>query len=189
MNTFDTSINQALITLKSGGIIVYPTDTVWGIGCDATNATSVERIYNIKQRSHKKSMIILMSSEDMLRLYVERPSELLLSEMKLSKAPTTAIFERATHLPSNLINENGTIAIRIASDSFCRKLIEQLGRPIVSTSANVSGKPTPSLYHEIDDSILSKADYVVEYAREFLEMKNPSQIIRLNEHGELERIR
>ncbi|MCO6496719.1 MAG: threonylcarbamoyl-AMP synthase [Chitinophagaceae bacterium] len=189
MNSYKTTISKAVETLKKGGIIVYPTDTVWGIGCDATNSEAIKRIYEIKRRSRSKSMIILVNSEKMIHQYVENPAHILLEEMTSSDTPTTAIFPKAIGLPDNLINADGSIAIRITSDLFCKELITQLGKPVVSTSANISNHAAPGIFSEIEDDILAKADYVSEYRREVTEKKNPSRIIRLNAQDKPERIR
>lgn len=189
MSEFKYTLAEAVAVLKTGGVILYPTDTVWGIGCDSTNEQAVSRIYEIKKRNQAKSLILLVADESMISDYAEHPSPLLLTEMKNAQSPTTAIFSHAINLPANLINQDGTIAIRIASDDFCTDLIRNLGKPVVSTSANISGNATPHFYFEIEKEIINGVDYVVDYRRDDSTKKDPSRIIRLNEHNELERIR
>ena len=189
MNDFSEDINQCLVTLKNGGIILYPTDTIWGIGCDATNESAISRVFEIKKRSLSKSLIILVDSLSMINEYIESPSKTLADYLSNAKTPTTAIFEKAKNLPGNLINADGSIAIRIASDNFCKKLISKFGSPIVSTSANISNKVSPKTFSEIDPEIIQLMDYTVVYRQKDHSIKNPSHIIRLNNQNEVERIR
>lgn len=189
MKKFEEDIEQSLAVLKNGGIILYPTDTIWGLGCDATNAEAVEKIYLIKKRAASKSMIILAADISMIRDYVANPSEQLLAIIERATEPTTVIFSNAKNLPANLVNEDGSIAIRKPADAFCNKLISAFKKPIVSTSANLSGTPPPQNFSEINDLIIQQADYVVHHRRDDQTKKNPSHIVRLNEQNEVERIR
>lgn len=175
--------------LSNGGVILYPTDTVWGLGCDATNEKAISRIYKIKQRSPNKSMIILVDAHEMIGRYVHQPSTTLINIMRAAERPTTAIFDNAINLPSHLVNEDMSIAIRIASDEFCKAIIRHLKKPIVSTSANISNKPSPANFSEINPILMQKVDYTVHYRRDDQTQKTPSSIIRINVAGELERLR
>jgi L-threonylcarbamoyladenylate synthase len=183
------SIEQSLKILEHGGIILYPTDTIWGIGCDATNATAIQKIYQLKKREEKKSMIILVDSEKMIEEYVSHPSEKLLSFLSQQKKPTTAIFNKAINLPEIIINQDRTIAIRITTDEFCRSLIQQLKKPIISTSANISGEPYPQSFSEVSEQIKKGVDYIVQHRQDDRSPAKPSSIIRLNENNEIEFIR
>lgn len=175
--------------LRGGGVILYPTDTIWGLGCDATNANAIHRIFEIKKRSPSKSMIILVDGLTMIQTFVRNPSQILLDKMLRPTIPTTGIFRNAQHLPPNLVNADGSIGIRIASDDFCKQLIGKFGKPIVSTSANISNKPSPSNFSEIDSELIQQVDYTVHYRRDDDSKKSSSAIIRLNSKGEVERIR
>jgi L-threonylcarbamoyladenylate synthase len=189
MANFENDILNSLKTLHAEGIILYPTDTIWGIGCDATNSTAVHKIFELKKRPEKKSMIILVSDEKMIRKYVFNPSEKILALISNAEKPTTAIFKNAINLPSNLINADGSIAIRIVKDEFCRQLIQQLKKPLVSTSANISGEKFPQNFNEISEEIKNSVDYIVQHRRNDLSKKAPSSIIKLNEENEIEILR
>jgi L-threonylcarbamoyladenylate synthase len=186
---FQIDIINSLKTLHSEGIILYPTDTIWGIGCDATNRTAVQKIFELKRRPEKKSMIILVSDKKMIREYVSDASEKILAFISNAENPTTAIFENAIHLPSNLINEDGSIAIRIAKDEFCIELIRQLKKPLVSTSANISGEKFPQNFKEVSGEIKNGVDYIVQHRQNDFSEKAPSSIIKLNEENEIQIIR
>ena len=189
-------LQEALRVLREGGIIVYPTDTVWGIGCDATNAEAVAKIYALKQREDSKSMLILLDSAAKLDYYVDVPeaAEMLLEETSPQPSPKgreydgeygeakplTIIYPNARHLAANLIAEDGSIGIRITNEPFSQALCAQLKRPIVSTSANISGHPTAHFFHEIEEAILNGADYVCRFRREDQTPHEPSSIIKLN---------
>ena len=188
--------------LRDGGIIVYPTDTVWGIGCDATNAEAVKKIYALKQREDSKSMLVLLDSAAKLDYYVDVPetASLLLEAtnndgMSATKSlndnaslndevkPLTIIYPNARHLAANLIAEDGSIGIRITNEAFSKALCERLHHPIVSTSANISGHPTAHFFHEIDKAVLDGADYVCLFRREDECPHEPSAIIKVNNDG------
>lgn len=186
---FAEEIQECLPVLSAGGVILYPTDTIWGIGCDALDEKAIGRIFTMKHRSPFKSMIILVDTPEMIRHYVKDPAPILLNAMEQAEQPTTAIFNNAIHLPSNLVNKDGSIAIRIASDDFCRALIGQFRKPIVSTSANISDRPSPANFSEIDPELIGLVDYAVRYRRDDDSKNAASQIIRLNEENEIERIR
>lgn len=154
-------LRKAHQVLQQGKTILYPTDTVWGIGCDATNFEAVSKIYQLKQRAESKSLIILVSSLSMLQKFVKIPSKVK-EIVKTATKPTTIIYQNPKGFPKNVIAKDATIAIRIVQDDFCRKLIKRFGKPIVSTSANVSGNFTPKSFKEIDAAILDSVDYIVD---------------------------
>jgi L-threonylcarbamoyladenylate synthase len=162
MSDYTNDIEKCLSTLKSGGTILYPTDTIWGIGCDATNAKAVAKIYAIKKRDEKKSMIILVAHENDIKNYAQEPDENIKKLIASTERPLTIIYPAAKNLASNLINEDGTIAIRVVKDAFCEYLIKSLGSPIVSTSANISGGDTAKHFGEISAEIKTNVDYIVE---------------------------
>ena len=189
MKTFSSDITACVAELQANGIILYPTDTIWGIGCDATKSGAIQKIFQLKKRSEKKSMIILVSDENMIRDYVLDPSEKILKFISSANRPTTAIFKNAINLPANLINEDGSIGIRIAKDEFCQQLIHQLTKPLVSTSANISGEKFPQNFQEVSDAIKNGVDYIVQHRRDDFSKSAPSSIIRLNEKNEIDFIR
>ncbi len=182
-------IDRCLEILEKGGTILYPTDTVWGIGCDATNPAAVESIYRIKKRMESKSMIILLDHEKRLPDYVVAVPELAWDLIKSVDTPLTIIYPKAKNLASNVIAEDGSIAIRIVNHEFCRKLIKAYGKPIVSTSANVSGDPPPKVFNNISAYIIKQVDYTVHLYQAELQQVKPSRIIKLNENGEFRIIR
>ena len=151
---FETEVEEALDVLKKGGVILYPTDTIWGIGCDATSEEAVMRIYQLKKREDSKSMIILMADEREVLQYVAAPDLAVFDFLEEQTRPTTIIFEGAIGLPSNLIAADGSIAIRIVKDPFCRHLIRRLRKPIVSTSANISGQASPASFADIPQQVI-----------------------------------
>jgi L-threonylcarbamoyladenylate synthase len=186
---FQNDIDNCLNILESGGIILYPTDTIWGIGCDATNASAVRQIFRLKNREEKKSMIILVDDQSMISQYVLNPSEKILSLISTSQKPTTAIFKNAINLPFNLINEDGSVAIRIVRDDFCNQLIEKMKKPLVSTSANISGEKFPQNFNEVSEQIKNGVDYIVQHRQNDFSKSTPSSIIKLNEQDEIDIIR
>ena len=185
---FKKEIDKAITILNEGGLILYPTDTVWGIGCDATNKDAIEKIFKLKKRSDKKTMICLVANQFMLEQYVEKVPEPAYDIIDLSERPVTIIYDNPRGVASNLIAEDNTLAIRVASDQFCQQLIRKFKRPIVSTSANIAGEPTPGSFSEISELILKGVDYVVN-----LEQKktntSPSTIIKLGNDGTVKIIR
>lgn len=189
MSGFENDIEVSVNKLNEGKIILYPTDTIWGIGCDATNGNAVKKIYALKKREEKKSLIILVANESMIRQYVANPSEKLLSRISATEKPTTAIFRNANNLPPQLVNEDGSIAMRIPKDEFCIQLVKQLQKPLVSTSANISGEKFPQNFDEVSDEIKKGVDFIVQHRQNDLSEKSPSSIIKLNEEGEIEVIR
>lgn len=180
---FETEVETALEVLRNGGIILYPTDTIWGLGCDATNAEAVKKIYSIKQREDTKSLIILMADEREILQYVAAPDLSVFDFIEKQTRPTTLIFENAVSLPENLIAQDGSIAIRLVGDEFCRHLIKRLRRPIVSTSANMSGHPSPQTFKNISEEIKSSVDHIVQWRQDDEAPAQPSQIIKWNSDG------
>lgn len=193
-------LQEALRVLRNGGIIVYPTDTVWGIGCDATNPDAVAKIYALKQREDSKSMLVLLDSPAKLNYYIadipDAAWQLLEAAENDGKddedgmmKPLTIIYPNARNLALNLIAEDGSIGIRITNEPFSKALCAQLKHPIVSTSANISGQPTPRFFHEIDGQILDKADYCCLFRRDDDTPHEPSSIIKINADGTFKIIR
>lgn len=189
MPNFNTDITNALTILQEDGIILYPTDTIWGIGCDATKIHAIKKVYQLKSREEKKSMIILLKQEKDIEKYVLHPSKKILDFLTKQQNPTTAIFQTAINLPRELINEDGSIAIRIVRDNFCQLLLKGLGRPLVSTSANISGEASPQNFSAISHKIKSGVDYIVQHRRGELKIFQPSSIIKLTDSDEIEKIR
>jgi L-threonylcarbamoyladenylate synthase len=186
---FDSEVQAALDVLRSGGNILYPTDTIWGLGCDATNEAAVDTIYKIKQREDSKSMIILIADEREITRYVAAPDPEVFDYIQQQQRPTTIIFPHAIGLAENLIAEDGSIAIRLVKDDFCRHLVRRLQKPIVSTSANISGQPPPSNFKSISTEIIRQADHVVKWRQEETTEFQPSRIIRWKGNGEFNIIR
>ena len=176
-------INQALQFIRNGGIILYPTDTIWGIGCDATNPEAIDRIYSIKKRVERKALISLVCNMKQLEGITE-----IIPEIDITSNPTTIIYPFAKGLSTNLISENGSAGVRIVKDNFCKQLIQKLGSPIASTSANISGEPAPTQFSEISDEIKNNVDYIVNL-RLKEKMSTPSAILLLNDDGSIKKIR
>lgn len=181
-------INKALQTLKEGGLILYPTDTVWGIGCDATNSEAVEKIFKLKQRNDSKALICLVADDRMLKKYVKKIPGVAFDIFDVSEDPITIIYDDAQNLAKNLIAEDNSIAIRIPNDDFCFQLLRRFNGAIVSTSANISGMPTPKSFKEISQEVLKGVDYVVNLHHEKICSK-PSSIIKLSNDGVVKIIR
>lgn len=182
-------ILQAVKILQSGGIILYPTDTIWGIGCDATNAAAVEKIYQIKQRPSEKSMLILVGDIGMAAKYTKDTPDLTWQVMEEALDPLTLIFPHAVNLAANLPAPDGSIGIRLPKDPFCLELIRRFGKPIVSSSANRSNEIPPQLFIDISAEFIESADYVVKWRQDDLKPGTPSTVIRLGADGEMEMLR
>ena len=182
-------MKNALDVLKKGGVILYPTDTIWGIGCDATNTKAVERIYEIKKREDSKSMLMLVDEAWRLSDYIKDVPEMALQLIEVSDTPLTIIYSHAKGISLKLISEDGSVGIRVTSDEFCRKIIGSLNRPLVSTSANISGRPSPQNFSEISEEILKSVDYVVKWRQEERGKSIPSSIIKIGAGGEIDIIR
>ena len=184
----DKDIKAAISVLLKGGTILYPTDTIWGIGCDATNEKAIERIYEIKKREDKEGMLVLLDSPDRLNRYVEIP-DIAWNLIDIADKPLTIIYPGARNLAANLLASDGSVGIRIVKDNFCTMLIRQFKRPVVSTSANISGEKSPGVFSEINKEIIESVDYVVKYRQDDLKKAKPSGIIKLGLNGEVKVIR
>ena len=182
-------IYQALEVLRRGGVILYPTDTVWGIGCDATNEQAVARIYDLKQSVNKKSMLVLLDQIDKVSLYIQKVPEVAWQLYEVADKPLTRILPGACAVAPNLIPDEGTLGIRIPDHEFCNKLIHKLNRPLVSTSANISGKPSPMSFSEIAKEIVDGVDLVIDRAWEGRPTGKASSIVKVGVNGEIEIIR
>lgn len=185
---FKEEVRKTREILRQGGVILYPTDTIWGLGCDATNADAVERIYEIKKRADHKSMLILLDDAGKIASYADVPG-IALDLIEAADKPTTIIYPGAKRLAPNLIAEDGTVGIRITRERFTQSLIFQLNRPIVSTSANLSGAPSPRFFDEISETIRQAVDYTVDYQQADRKPARPSSIIKLGMDGEIQIIR
>lgn len=185
----NTQIDAAVKVLKEGGVILYPTDTVWGLGCDATNEKAVEKIYKIKQRADSKSLITLAADIDMVCRYVKEVPEIAVTLVEVNDKPMTIIYPDAVGLAPNVVAEDGSAGIRVPMSEFCIKLISKFRKPIVSTSANISGEAAPKYYEEISEQIKAAADYVVDTSCEDSATHQPSQIIKVGLTSEIEIIR
>ncbi len=182
-------VNKALAVLKSGGVILYPTDTVWGLGCDATNEEAAAKINAIKGRAADKSFIVLLNSDNQLQSYVTEIPDVAYELIEYAENPLTIIFSGAKNLAKNVINSDGTAGIRVVKHTFCEQLIQRFRRPITSTSANISGEPTPQFFDEISQEIIYAVDYVVDFEQELRIPRKPSTIIKLGPSGQFEFIR
>ncbi len=185
----EEDLKKAVDVLRNGGVILYPTDTIWGLGCDATNEKAAARIYAIKKRSDSKSMLVLMENVNLLERYVEEVPAIAYDLIEVTDKPMTIIYPGARNLAKNLIAEDGTIGIRITSENFTRQLIQRFRKPVVSTSANISGKPSPATFTDISEEIKAAADYVVNYRQDDLTPTSPSSIIKLGVGGQIEILR
>ena len=187
--TREEDIRQAVETMRKGGVILYPTDTVWGIGCDATNAEDVARIYKIKQRDDSKAMICLVDSDARLQRYVRNVPNVAWELLDCVDKPTTVILDGAVNLASNLIADDGSIALRITDEPFSKELCYRFQKAVVSTSANISGEPAAQNYCDISQDILDAVDYVCWSRRQEHKPHTPSSIIKLGMDGEVRIIR
>ncbi|GAB1450518.1 L-threonylcarbamoyladenylate synthase [Draconibacterium sp.] len=182
-------IKKALDVLKNGGIILYPTDTIWGLGCDATNEKAVEKIYKIKKREDSKSMLVLMENPALLDRYVDDVPEIAWDLVEVASTPLTVIYPNAKNLAKNLIAEDGSIGIRFTKEAFTTQLLQRFRKPLVSTSANFSGEKSPSFFDEISEEIKNQVDYIVEFRQNDTTPAQPSSIIKLGAGGRIDIIR
>jgi len=182
-------LKKAVEILKEGGIILYPTDTIWGLGCDATNPEAVARIFRIKAREDSKSMLVLMENPALLERYVEDVPEVAWDLIEITNTPLTVIYPGAKNLAANLIADDGSIGIRFTRETFTSRLLQRFRRPVVSTSANISGEESPAFFDAIDDEIKHQVDYIVEYRQDDRTPTRPSGIIRLGPGGRIDIIR
>ena len=178
-----SEISRSLKILQDGGVILYPTDTIWGLGCDATNMDAIQKIYNIKQRKESKALITLVSDKKMLKKLTNS-----VPDTDITSAPTTVIYQNIVGLSNNILAEDGTAAIRIVQDNFCKQLIEIFGKAIVSTSANISGTKSPKQFSDITDDIINNADYIVNL-RKKERRENSSRIIKIEKNGSITKLR
>lgn len=185
----DEEIKNALEVLRKGGTILYPTDTVWGIGCDARNKDAVAKVFKIKQRAEYKSMVTLVCDDTMLNRYVKEVPEVAWDLIEAAEEPLTIIYPGARMLAGNVIAADGSVGIRMVKDEFCKNLIHKFGKPIVSTSANISGENAPSTFNEIKLDILNRVDYIVNLHRKENNNTKPSTIIKVAMNGEIKIIR
>jgi L-threonylcarbamoyladenylate synthase len=179
MADFTNDIERCLGVLYNGGLILYPTDTIWGIGCDATNKAAVQRIFSLKNRADSNTMILLISDKIGIDKYVKPTPEILNYVLK-ADYPTTAVYENGKNVAANLISEDGTIAIRIVKDEFCVTLINKFNKPIVSTSANISGMPSPANFNEISEEIKYGVEYIVQHRWGDFKVARPSTIVKMD---------
>lgn len=189
MTEFEKDVEHCLAVLNEGGTILYPTDTVWGIGCDATNPEAVDKVYSIKERPSSKSMIVLLTDEKDILKYVANPDPSVFDYLKSVSRPTTVVYDGAIGLAQNLIGDDGSIAIRLVQDKFCRHLLKRFRKPIVSTSANLSGEQTPAVFTEILNPIRTAVDYVVHYRQDDDKRAQSSAVVKLNRDGSINVIR
>lgn len=187
--TLEQDIANCVETMRRGGIILYPTDTIWGIGCDATNAEAVARIYALKQRAESKSMLVLVDSEGMLERTVADVPEAAWQLIEAAVDPLTIIYDKGTGVAPNLLASDGSIGVRITGERFSQSLCRRLRRPIVSTSANISGKKAPAVFPQISDAILEGVDYAAFYRRDDTGSPSPSNIIKISDGGLVKVIR
>jgi L-threonylcarbamoyladenylate synthase len=185
MVDFENDIKNCMAVLQQGGVILYPTDTVWGLGCDALNEAAVEKVFALKQRPKEKSMVVLLAeARDVIR-YVAAPHPDIIAIVEGFDSPTTVVYDNALEFPDNVVGKDGSLAIRVTADAFCKALIKRFKRPIVSTSANISGQPTPAIFPMVDSAIVTGADYVVKHRQDDTAPKSPSRIIRVGDEGEI----
>ena len=175
--------------MNEGGIILYPTDTIWGIGCDATNEDAVRRVYEIKQRQDSKAMLVLVDSSVKVDFYVRDVPEVAWDLIDLADKPLTIIYSGARNLAANLLAEDGSVGIRVTNEDFSKRLCQQFRKAIVSTSANISGQPSPKNFSEISEEVKSAVDYIVGYRQEEMSNPKPSSIIKLDKGGVIKIIR
>lgn len=189
MVDFENDIKNCVSVLQQGGIILYPTDTVWGLGCDALNETAVEKVLALKQRPPEKSLIVLLADARDVLHYVAAPPPDIIAIVEGFERPTTVVYDGALGFPENVTAADGSIGIRVTTDAFCKALIRRFRRPIISTSANISGQPTPALFREIDPVVIAGADYTVQHRRDDDSPRMSSRVVRLDDEGNMEVLR
>ena len=186
---FDEDIEDSLITLRKGGIILYPTDTIWGLGCDATNPAAVEKIFKIKSRNESKSLLILVNGEQMLERYVKDIPEIAYELTAVSDGPLTIIYPAGRNLAPGVCSEDGSVGIRICHDEFCSDLISRFRKPIVTTSANFSGRPSPENFSDIEKLVIDSVDFIVKYRQDDRRIYSASPVIKVELNGTIKIIR
>lgn len=182
-------IKKACQVMREGGVILYPTDTIWGIGCDATNEDAVRRVYEIKQRADSKAMLVLVDSSVKVDFYVQDVPEVAWDLIEVADKPLTIIYSGARNLASNLLAEDGSVGIRVTNEDFSKRLCQQFRKAIVSTSANISGQPSPKNFSEISEEVKNAVDYIVGYRQDEMDNPKPSSIIKLDKGGVIKIIR
>jgi L-threonylcarbamoyladenylate synthase len=182
-NEYGDDIKNAIRVLRAGGVILYPTDTIWGLGCDATNAGAVRKVYTIKKRKDNKSLIILVNSADMLSRYVDNPPDVALQMAELTDSPLTIVYDRGRSLAAGVTAADGSVGVRLCNDPFCDDLITAFRRPLVSTSANISGENAPALFDEISEEIKASVDYVCLWRQDDRSRARASSVIRVSGNG------
>ncbi|MCD7722091.1 MAG: threonylcarbamoyl-AMP synthase [Prevotellaceae bacterium] len=185
----DIDIRNAVEAMRKGGVVLYPTDTVWGIGCDATNEAAVRRVFEIKRREDNRAMLCLVDSADRLQRYFRRIPDVAWDLMDCATEPLTLVLQGASGVAPSLVAEDGSLGVRVTKDEFSRQMCFRLQRPIVSTSANISGEPTPAFFKEINGEIVSQMDYVVQFRRGDTTRRKPSHIVKLDLDGAVTIIR
>jgi L-threonylcarbamoyladenylate synthase len=187
--SFEEDIKESINVLRQGGIVLYPTDTIWGLGCDPTNESAVSKIYKIKSREENKSLIILVDGLTMLERYVVDIPEIVYELIEVSDTPLTIIYSKGKNLAKGVCSDDGSIGIRVCSDEFCRELITRFRKPLVSTSANFSGKPSASNFSEVEQGLCEKVDYIVNYRQDDRSKSSSSPVIKINSDGTIKIIR
>jgi L-threonylcarbamoyladenylate synthase len=185
----EQDISNCIKTLCDSGVILYPTDTIWGLGCDALNEDAVEKVFAIKDRPQNKSLIVLLAEPRDILQYVANPHPDIIDILENFERPTTVIYDGALEFSEKAVHTDGSIAIRVTNDPFCKALIKRLRRPLISTSANISGEPTPSFFSEISDTIKQRVDYIVQYRQDDNIPKAPSRLVRILDDGSLDILR
>lgn len=188
-NAYLDDIKKACEVMRNGGIILYPTDTVWGIGCDATNSEAVAKVYKLKQRCDSKALIVLLDNENLLQRYVDEVPDIAYELIDVSIKPLTIIYDKGINLSKELLADDNSIGIRITREEFSLQLCRAFRKPIVSTSANISGQPTPNCFNEISQEIKQGVDYIVEYNQLNTEPHQPSSVIKLSQDGAIKILR
>lgn len=186
---YKEEIKETCRVLEEGGIIIYPTDTIWGIGCDATNPEAVRKVYELKKRTDSKALIILVDSSAKIDFYVDSPNNLAFDIIDTATKPLTIIYDHARNMAENLLAEDGSVGIRITEESFSKALCQRFRKAIVSTSANISGEPSPQCFSDINKELLEAVDYVVKFRQDEMTSTKPSSIIKLNRDGQVKIIR
>jgi L-threonylcarbamoyladenylate synthase len=181
--------DEILAVLRRGGVILFPTDTIWGIGCDATNEDAVQRVIKIKTRASDKGFVSLADSLEMVQRHTEEVHPRVQTLLGYHKRPLTIIYDKGVGMARSVLANDGSVALRITQDAFCRELVRQFGKPIVATSANVSGEPFPANFGGISSDVLEQVDMVVRYKQDVKEIGEPSVIARLGDNGELDFLR
>ncbi len=182
---YDHELEKAIHTLQSGGTILFPTDTIWGVGCDACNAAAIQKVYDVKERDPDKPFILLVDSMDMLKQYVRHVHPKVETLIAYHERPLTVVYDQAKNLPANAIAEDGSVGIRIPRDEYCRYLIRSFGRPLVATSANISNEPFPNNFSGISEQLKKRVDFIATHRQQERQLNDPSVIVKLSRKGDL----